>query len=71
MEVARKRMNSFAGKFSIKNKGAYLRHPLLDKFSETLFSEDGVHLSSLGNDILLKQINKGILEFINGAVYIC
>ena len=71
MDIARRRMNSFGGKFAIENQGAYLRHPLLDKFCEKYFSKDGVHLNSLGNTILLNQISKGISEFMNGKDYIC
>ena len=61
MEKARVRLNREAIR-SVSNKGgAYIKHPQFDQKPVQLFHADGVHLSQLGNDLLLNNF-QGMIE---------
>lgn len=64
MENARKRINRYGATKVLESNGCYLLHPDLAIFNETLFDNDGVHLSTLGNDLFLNQLRAGIDTFM-------
>ncbi|XP_055997870.1 uncharacterized protein LOC125651120 [Ostrea edulis] len=51
--IAVKRINSFMSKLFVVNNGFYISYPEISWDSSGLFVNDGVHLSELGNDLLL------------------
>lgn len=61
MNEIRGRMNREAIKFVTSRGGHYIKNPQFSQKPPTLFDPDGVHLSQLGNDILLNTI-KGALQ---------
>lgn len=63
METARKRINSSIGAFVIGKGGHYIRYPDI-VLNEIFFKVDGVHLTSLGNDIMLNTLQGAIESFI-------
>ena len=70
MEAARKRINRFAGKLAIKSRGSYLRHPVLCQVQLNFLKNDGVHLNTIGNELFIKQLRKGILFSMENQYYI-
>ena len=59
MEKARARLNSAAGQTAIGLGGAYIQYPDILN-TPSLFLPDGVHLTTVGNTILLNTI-QGVL----------
>ncbi|XP_062586894.1 uncharacterized protein LOC134248516 [Saccostrea cucullata] len=59
MENARKRVNSGIAAIVLQSGGAIIRH-LEIKPDPALFLQDGVHLSSLGNNIFLNSLQGGL-----------
>ena len=68
---SRKRINSFAGKMAINAGGCYILHPGLIPVNKVNYMEDGVHLTERGNAIFLKQLAKGINNFIESGQGCC
>ena len=62
MNRCRNRVNSSIASFLMKNYGSYIRYPEI-KANEKLY-EDGVHLSSLGNEIFLNTLQGGIESIV-------
>ena len=62
MDIRRNRVNSSIASFLMKNSGSYIRNPEI-KANEKFF-EDGVHLSSLGNEIFLNTLQGGIESIV-------
>lgn len=60
MNRSRLRLNSAAAVCTTNMGGGYIRYPDLKLSSESLWANDGVHLSDLGNDLLLNTIQGGI-----------
>lgn len=63
MEKCRYRVNNSVAKFVLESGGYYIRYPEIlrnDKF----FEADGVHLSTVANDIFLNMLQGGIEEFL-------
>lgn len=67
MDLARKRVNSYAAKRVIENGGFYLKHPDLSQVTPAIFTADGVHLSFLGNCLFLAQISSALEAFVSGS----
>lgn len=63
MEAARKRINSSIGAFVIGKGGHYIRYPDI-ALNDNFFKVDGVHLTTLGNDIMLNTLQGAIESFI-------
>jgi len=63
MEKTRKRLNSSFGKYMRKNGGGYVRYPDIQSSSKFI-KQDGVHLTSLGNEIYLNNLQHGLEEII-------
>jgi lysophospholipase L1-like esterase len=63
MEKARKRLNSFGAKQTLALGGHYILHPDIVVNCKSLFKDDGVHLSQLGNDLFLNRLS-AVLEAI-------
>ncbi|XP_062585195.1 uncharacterized protein LOC134246866 [Saccostrea cucullata] len=59
MENARKRVNSGIAAIVLQSGGAIIRHSDI-KPDPALFLQDGVHLSSLGNNIFLNSLQGGL-----------
>ena len=66
MEKTRKRINSLASRILLDLGGAYIKHPDITLESPSLYHEDGVHLSSLGNVIFLRGLQAGLTSFHSG-----
>lgn len=64
MESCRKRLNSAAAAEAVRLNGGYIRYPDLVLSCDTLWSDDGVHLSSIGNEILLNTIQNALENFV-------
>lgn len=65
---ARSRVNNKIASFVLRSGGAYLRYPELNEQDIGLFHSDGVHLSSMGNNIFLYRLSQGLQRLImNGA----
>ena len=62
MNRCRNRVNSSIASFLMKKYGCYIRYPEI-KANEKLY-EDGVHLSSLGNEIFLNTLQGGIESIV-------
>jgi hypothetical protein len=45
--------------------GGYIKHPQFITKDDQLFDKDGVHLSTLGNDILLNNFQRALGHFTN------
>jgi len=45
MESIRKRFNSYMGHKVVKSGGVYVKHPDLQTVHDTLYLQDGVHLT--------------------------
>ena len=63
-EQCRIRLNSFAATEIIMNGGAYIKYPDLQSCSDSLVSTDGVHLTSLGNEIFLNTLQGALYTFM-------
>ncbi|XP_061166862.1 uncharacterized protein LOC133175766 [Saccostrea echinata] len=59
MENARKRLNSCIASIVLQSGGAIIRHTDI-KPVPALFLQDGVHMSSLGNNIFLNSLQGGL-----------
>ena len=67
MEKCRKRLNTFAIQQIKQHGGFYLRHLYLQpfgRFGNWLYATDGIHLSSIGNDLFVDGIKQGLLSFL-------
>ncbi|VDI46532.1 Hypothetical predicted protein [Mytilus galloprovincialis] len=64
MEVTRKRINRGVRSYILKHGGYVIKYPDFDDRHPALYSDDGVHLSFIGNDIFLNQIQSAIETFI-------
>ena len=61
MERCRRRLNNCIASFILKTGGCYIRHPELTH--PALFKDDGVHLTDLGNELFLNNIQGAIETF--------
>ncbi|XP_071124445.1 uncharacterized protein [Mytilus edulis] len=59
MEKCRMRVNTSIASFLTKTDGCYLRYPDI-KANELFLMKDGVHLTSLGNNIFLNTLQGGL-----------
>ncbi|XP_063426546.1 uncharacterized protein LOC134710223 isoform X3 [Mytilus trossulus] len=64
MEVTRKRINRGVRSYILKHGGYVIKYPDFDDCHPALYSGDGVHLSFIGNDIFLNQIQSALETFI-------
>lgn len=71
MENTRKRINSFAAKLCLAKGGAYIKYPDISLKSPSLFQNDGVHLSEVGNSIFLTTLQAALEHIVekNWSVY--
>ncbi|VDI62701.1 Hypothetical predicted protein [Mytilus galloprovincialis] len=60
MEVTRKRINRGVRSYILKHGGYVIKYPDFDDRHPALYSDDGVHLSFIGNDIFLNQIQSAL-----------
>lgn len=68
MNKCRRNLNRVCSKAVIEQKGGYIKHPdIVGSATELFRSEDGVHLSSLGNAIFLNSLQGGIQHILNGG----
>ena len=63
MERTRRRLNSSMGSYMFNNGGGYIRYPDIKK-TEQFFLSDGVHLTGLGNEVLLNTLQSALEKFI-------
>ena len=56
MHLIRLRINNFAAHQAQLSGGDYIKHIDLKRVDDTLFLNDGVHLSHSGNEIFLNKI---------------
>ena len=61
---ARVRINSAIATYTLANRGAYIKYPEICIESEGLWYKDGIHLSSLGNDLFLNCLQGALSYFI-------
>lgn len=61
MDRARKRLNLFASTLVHRRRGYVIRHECIENSPIGLLEVDGVHLSEVGNKILLNSV-QGCLE---------
>uniref|UniRef100_A0A8W8M4Z2 Tyr recombinase domain-containing protein n=1 Tax=Magallana gigas TaxID=29159 RepID=A0A8W8M4Z2_MAGGI len=66
MYQTRTRVNRQAIKTMVSLGGAYIKHPQIKISHTQLFHSDGTHLSELGNDLFLKNL-QGAIEHIMGV----
>ena len=52
--------------YIVREGGCYIKYPDLKIEDELLFEKDGVHLSEVGNDILLNTISATVEQFYDG-----
>lgn len=64
LNAAAERINNYAGWLCVKLGGGFLRYPEIGWQEFGLFKADGVHLSSLGNDIFLYRIQSFLQDFV-------
>lgn len=63
MMACRKRINNTISAFVLQNGGCYIRHPDI-KSNNTILKSDGVHLTTLGNELFLNVIQGAIESFV-------
>lgn len=63
MERCRTRLNGHAASECLRSGGASVKYPDIKLTNDSLWNVDGVHLSNIGNDVLLNGI-QGALEDI-------
>ncbi|CAG2198938.1 unnamed protein product [Mytilus edulis] len=68
MMACRIRINSAIASFVLKNGGHYIKYPDILPNS-TFLKEDGVHLTDLGNDIFLNNLQGALEMFICSGSY--
>jgi len=64
-ERARKRVNRAVRRFLHKFNGKVIHHPDLEDLHPTLFNNDGIHLSYIGNDIFINALQSALELFIS------
>jgi len=67
LEKARKRVNCAIKNFVLSEGHCEIRHPNIRAGEKTLFRHDGVHLTDIGNDIFLNNIQAGLETFISST----
>ena len=67
LEKARKRVNCANKNFVLSEGHCENKHPNIRAGKKTLFRHDGVHLSDIGNDIFLNNIQAGLEAFISST----
>ena len=63
METTRKRTNRGVRSYIFKHGGYVIKYPDFDDRYPALFSDDGVHLSLIGNNIFIDQIQSALETF--------
>jgi len=63
METTRKRINRGVRSYILKHGGYVIKYPDFDDRYPALFSDDGVHLPFIGNDIFINQIQSAPKTF--------
>ena len=63
MMSCRYRINNTISAFALKHGGCYIRHPDI-KPNHTILKPDGVHLTSLGNELFLNVLQGAIEYFV-------
>jgi lysophospholipase L1-like esterase len=66
MESARARINREGIKLVASRGGAFIKHPQFEAKPIQLYHSDGVHLSQLGNDLFLNNLQGSIETLIGG-----
>lgn len=64
MEITRKFINRGIRSYILKYGGNVAKYPDFDDLHPGLFLDDGVHLSFIGNDIFLNQLQSALETFI-------
>ena len=64
MNQARARLDRVAIRSVVSLGGAFIKHPQFKASLSQLFDSDGVHLSQLGNDLLLNNMQGAIENFL-------
>ncbi|XP_062982763.1 uncharacterized protein LOC134398982 isoform X2 [Elgaria multicarinata webbii] len=60
LERARRRVNGEIFRDLIKHGDVSIRHPLITLARRELYRQDGVHLSDIGNDLILHDLQRGL-----------
>ncbi|XP_067322976.1 uncharacterized protein [Anolis sagrei] len=68
LEKARKRVNRAMRVFMIHQRGHFLSHPNITRDDERLYRSDGIHLSELGNQLFLQNLQEGIRRVLEELV---
>lgn len=63
MQTMKYRINNSISAFILRSNGCYIRHPDI-RANHNFLKTDGVHLTPLGNDIFLNNIQGGLEYFI-------
>lgn len=64
LNKVRVRVNREAANYIIANKGGYVKYPEISVENKGFFKEDGVHLTQLGNDIILFRLQEALQLFL-------
>lgn len=64
MEKCRRRINSTMGRFMTKNGGCYIKYPDI-KPTKHFIKRDGVHLTTLGNNVFLNTLQGALEQFVS------
>ncbi|XP_062833270.1 uncharacterized protein LOC134297995 [Anolis carolinensis] len=68
LDKARKRVNRALRKVLENGMGYYIPHDTIRFNDSTMYRTDGIHLSELGNQIFLADLQKGIREILSNLV---
>lgn len=64
METTRKRINRGVRSYILRHGGYVINYPDFNDRHPSLFDQDGVHLSFIGQDIFINQIQSALETFI-------
>lgn len=73
VELSRARLNSFVASHLVRNFGGYIWYPEIHLASPVLYWDpvyDGVHLSDIGNDIFLNNLQAGLEQLLMGEDFV-
>lgn len=71
MERCRFRLNNSAATEAIRMGGGYIKYPDIKLSEESLWSNDGVHLSAIGNELLLNTLQSALEKMALKGQFIC
>ena len=64
LNLAASRINNFAAYLCCRLGGGYIKYPEISWDEDCMFAGDGVHLSGLGNDVFIHNIQDAMFEML-------